>query len=357
MYDVQSIRRANPIAQVIQVSGVELRRLGQRLIGRCPFHTDAQPSLVVYPQDANYFCFGCGVGGDVIDFISRLNRVGFREAISLLSGPSIECRHRTVTRMAQARSGFRTDPPSEAEARVIDAATAFYHASLWCNPGALAYVALRGIERQTAREHRVGYGASGLATYLRRHGLRLDTAHRVGLFDGRRESMVGRIIIPELRDGRATWLTGRAMSEGSPRYMNLRLPTPMLGLASVHEQGEVIVAEGVFDWLTLVQWGLPALALLGTRISKHVIEALGRFRLVYIALDSDEAGRRASAELASALGPRAMVVELPAGIHDLNDLGRSADGRQAFERCLELATDGKENQWERTDAPQTRQAA
>ncbi len=314
MYDVQSIRRANPIAQVIQVSGVELRRLGQRLIGRCPFHTDAQPSLVVYPQDANYFCFGCSAGGDVIDFISRLNGVGFREAISLLMGASVEAQRRADTRIAEMPPRFRTEPPTEAEVRVIDATATFYNERLWCSPGALAYLALRGIDRQTAREHQVGYGAPGLATYLRRHGLRLDTARSVGLLNGRRETMLGRIIIPELRNGRATWLTGRTLGEGTPRYMNLRLPTPLLGLADVVGQGAVIVAEGAFDWLT-------------------------------------------SADLGSALGPRAMVVELAAGIHDLNDLGRSADGWRAFERCLELATTQRRTNWERTDAPQTRQAA
>ena len=76
MYDIQSIRRANPITDVITNSGVELRRSRQRLVGRCPFHTDAQPSLVVYPEGASYFCFGCSAGGDVIDFVSRLNGVG-----------------------------------------------------------------------------------------------------------------------------------------------------------------------------------------------------------------------------------------------------------------------------------------
>src|SRR6266540_3998516 len=107
MYDVQSIRLANPIAHVIEKSGVELRRLSQRLIGRCPFHRDARPSLVVYPEDASYFCFGCSAGGDVIDFISRLNEVGFREAISLLSAASVEPHLRADSRIADIPSRFR----------------------------------------------------------------------------------------------------------------------------------------------------------------------------------------------------------------------------------------------------------
>jgi DNA primase len=357
MYDVQSIRRANPIADVVANSGVELRRLSQRLVGRCPFHTDAQPSLVVYREDASYFCFGCGVGGDVIDFVSRLNGIGFRAAISLLSGASVEPTRRDDTRIAEVPSRFRAGPPTEAESRVIDSAAAFYHQSLWCSPGALSYLALRGIDRQTARKYRVGYGAPGLAPYLRRHGLSLEAARGVGLLSGKWEAMLGRIIIADMRDGRATWLTGRTLGEATPRYMNLRLATPLLGLSSVGRQEAVIVSEGAFDWLTLVQWGLPAVALLGTRSSKHTVETLRRFSRVYIALDSDGAGRRASAELASALGSRAAIVELPTGVHDVNDLGRSTSGRRAFERCLELAKKGRDNEWERTEEPTARRAA
>ena len=357
MYDVQSIRRANPIAEVIAQSGVELRRLGQRLTGRCPFHSDAQPSLVVYPQDSNYFCFGCSAGGDVIDFIARLNGVGFREAASLLSGSSGSSRQRNETRVSESPARFRTEVPVEAEVRVIDDAANFYHDSLWRSPAALAYLALRGIGQRTARECRIGFGAMGLTQHLRGRGLNLEAGRSVGLLNGSRESMVGRVIIPDMRDSRATWLTGRTLGEATPRYMNLRLPTPLLGLASVRSEEAVILAEGVFDWLTLVQWGLPAVALLGTRISKHTVETLRRFSHVYIALDSDDAGRRASAELASALGPRAVVVELPTGVHDLNDLGRSTPDRRAFERCLELTNNGKDYQWERTQEPTLGRAA
>ena len=255
MYDVQSIRRANPIAEVIANAGIELRRLGQRLTGRCPFHTDAQPSLVVYPQDANYFCFGCGAGGDVIDFIARLNGVGFREAASLLSGSSRAPRQPNETRVLESPARFRTEVPTEAEVRVIDAAAKFYHDSLWCSPAALAYLAVRGIERRTARDCRIAFGATGLAQHLRRRGLSLDAADRVGLLHDRRETMLGRILVPAISDGRATWMTGRALDEAAPRYMNLRLPTPLLGVGTVRGRDEVIVAEGVFDWLTLVQWG------------------------------------------------------------------------------------------------------
>ncbi len=354
MYNVQSIRRANPIGELIGNSGVERPRLGQRLTGRCPFHSDAQPSLVVYPREGNYYCFGCGVGGDVIDFVARLHGVRFIEAVRLLNGGHAVAGG--TDRVIEGAHRFGAVTPTPGEARVINAAATFYHESLWCSPAALAYLALRGIDRETACQYRIGFGSPGLAPYLRRSGLRLDDARAVGLLHDRKETMLGRIVVPDLHDGRARWLTGRALDEATPRYLNLRLPTPLLGLAQV-SGNEVIVAEGVFDWLMLSQWALPAVALLGTRISKRTVEALQRFDPVYIALDSDDAGRRASAELALALGAKAVVVELPAGVHDVNDLGRLAGGRRAFERCLELAKNGGKIVCETTDEQQARQAA
>lgn len=352
MYDVQSIRRANPIGEVIVNSGVELRRLGQRLVGRCLFHADVEPSLVVYPQNANYHCFGCGAGGDVIDFVSRANELGFVKAARLLNGGAPMKRSRVI----EEADRFRVNSPTEAQVRVIDAAATFYHESLWSSTPALAYLALRGIDRKTSQKCRIGYGAPGLAPYLRRRDFRLDDARTVGLLHGSRESMLGRIVVPDMCVDQAKWLTGRGINEATPRYMNLRLPSPLLGIGQV-DGGEVVVVEGVFDWLTLTQWELPAVAILGTRISKRTVAALQQFRRAYIALDSDDAGRHASGELSADLGPRAVVVELPTGIHDLNDLGRIDGGRQAFERSLVLATNGKEDRWQRTDEPAAQRAA
>jgi len=79
---------------------------------------------------------------------------------------------------------------------------------------------------------------------------------------------------------------------------------------------EVVVTEGSFDWLTAVGWGLPAVALLGTHVSRSAAQALARFRRVHLAL-----------------GPWAIAAELPAGVHDLNDLGHTPAGREVFQRC------------------------
>jgi DNA primase len=346
MYDVPSIRRAHPIEEVVARSGVDLRPVGQRLVGRCPFHRDGRPSLAVYPRNQSYFCFGCGAGGDVIDFVARLHEVGFKEAAAMLAGPSTEqrnCRPVPLQIMRPTRVP-RAELLSQAEAEVIDAAAAFFHDALWWSREALAYLITRGIDRSTARRCRLGFGCHGLADYLRGRGLKPAAARPLGLLAGEEDTMLCRIVVPDLRGGRATWLTGRAVGQIVPRYLNLRLPTPLLGLGLVRGD-EVVVTEGPFDWLTAMQWGLPAVALLGTHVSRSTVQTLARFRRVYVALDADEAGRRAADGLAAALGQRAIVVELPPGVHDLNDLGCSPAGREAFQRCLELAAHRKEKRW------------
>jgi DNA primase len=338
MHDVVALRRANPIAAVIADAGVELRTAGTRLVGRCPLHGDGEPSLVVYPQTQSYFCFGCHAGGDVIDFVSRQRQVGFKEAAALLSGIEV------------ATSGARPYPPqsvtplrlvSPKESKVIDAAVALFQAALWRARPALSYLASRGIDEKTARIYRLGFGHASLADELRHRGLNLGIARSVGLLRGDRNAMIGRIIIPDFSGDNASWLTGRSLGGGGPRYLNLRTPSPVLGLSRVSGQ-EVILTEGPFDWLTAVQWGFPAAALAGSNVSKAALLALARFRGVFVVMDSDTAGRRATDELSSALGRKALPVQLPGGVKDLSDLGRLPGGRRLFERCLAEARPGKE---------------
>jgi DNA primase len=345
MQDVQALRRANPIAAVIADAGVELRRAGARLVGRCPLHSDGEPSLVVYPQTQSYFCFGCQAGGDVIDFVSRQRQVGFKEAAALLNGIEV------------AASGSRPCPPQAAtpvrlvtpnESRVIDAALGSFQKALWRSRPALTYLASRGIDEKTARICRLGFGHASLAAELRHRGLSLGIARGIGLLRGDRNAMIDRIIIPDFFGVTASWLTGRSLGV-EPRYLNLRTHSPVLGLSRITGP-EVILTEGPFDWLTAVHWDLPAAALAGSNVSKAALRALSRFRRIFVVMDGDAAGRRATNELSSALGSKALPVELPGGVKDLNDLGRLPEGRRLFEQCLAEARSGKETKRWATNA-------
>jgi len=330
MHDTDAIRRDHPIADVAAAAGLELRPTGGRLAGVCPFHGDTRPSLIVYPANRSYYCFGCGAGGDVIDFVSRLHRVDFREAVALLAGAHVPAIPAGVSR-PPAVAVPEVDPVKAGP--LVEAAVAFYEDALWSRPEALGYLASRGIHERTARRFRLGFGVPGLAGQIRDRALDIETAHQLGLLDEDRERFTGRVIIPDIVEGRATWFTGRRISDREPRYLNLRLPKPLLGLASTKGDA-VVVTEGPFDWLTAVDWGFWAVALLGTRVPGRAAQLLERFDEVYLVLDPDEAGREATVELCERLGERAIPVVLPAGITDLNSFGCRRDGRSTFTRCV-----------------------
>jgi DNA primase len=340
MHDTDSIRRDHPIADVVAASGLQLRPMGGgRLTGVCPFHGDTRPSLIVYPATQSYYCFGCGAGGDVIDFVARLNKVGFKEAVDMLCGPAV--RRETVTRFHYGAEAPSVDPDDAA--RVVEAAVDFYHGALWRTPQALVYLRSRGMREGTIANCRLGFGDSGLSRHLAKRGANLDVARSLGLLKGNRECFAGRITIPDIVGGRATWLTGRRLDEREPRYLNLRTEKPVLGLDRVKGDAVVLV-EGPFDWLTAVAWGFDTAALLGTRVSGRVLRQLDRFAQVYLALDNDEAGQDATRNLTEVLGHRAIPVPLPPDIADLSDLAQQR-GRPAFISCiLRAATEARDRQ-------------
>lgn len=329
MYDTDAIRRDHPIADVAAAAGLQLRPTGGRLVAVCPFHGDSRPSLVIYPSSQSYYCFGCGVGGDVLDFVCRLQRMGFKEAAALLEGSRLPLPARPAP---PVQSAAPVVDPAVASA-IVETAVAFYEAAIWTQPRVLAYLASRGVERRTVGHYRLGFGIRGLADELRRQNLDLEAAEQLGLLSEGRERFVGRVIIPDLVGGRPTWFTGRRLDECEPRYVNLRIPKPILGLASAGGEATVLT-EGPFDWLTAVGWGFSSVALLGTRVSSASTELLNRFDEVYLALDNDDAGRQATKEWRERLGDRAIPVALPPGVADLNALGCQSNGRQVFTRCV-----------------------
>ena len=352
MYDVQAIRAAHPIVETVLSAGVELRRSGRRLIGRCPFHEDRDPSLVIYPQTASYFCFGCDAGGDVIDFVSRIRGSTFSETAALLAGSGQTSPRATAVVRVPARRAVRAI--GEEELAVIEAAASLYVEQRDRSRRARSYLAGRGIDDATVSRLRVGYADGGLARHLRDRGLSLDAAERLGLLSGERDTLQGRIVVPDLDgNGRATWLTARSLDGREPRYLNLRLPSPLLGLAQVRavEARAVVVTEGPFDWMTACAWKLRAISLLGTHLSRAALHALRSFRRVYLALDADDPGRRATERLVSELGARAVVVPLPTGVHDLSELGGHRAGRETFLRSLTEARTRMEESWTNATNP------
>ena len=345
--EIHLLKGRHPLAELTSRYGIELRPSGRTLLGRCPFHVDhGRPNFTVYPAtdpgDDSFFCFSCGAAGDAVSFVRRIEGWGFMQALAMLGDLESLTRKRRSPTWAPARPATRRW--SIAEATCLMAATELYRNQLANSCAAQSYLALRGIDTATAERCRVGYAGGGqLLPYLRWRRLPAGAARRVGLLDRHgRETMAGRIVVPEFRAGRAVWLIGRDIREdaASPKYLGLPGRKPVLGWETTSGEPAVILAEGVFDWLTLQRWRLPAIGLGGTHASSRLVDALQRFERIYVALDNDPAGQEATQRLTERLGQRAIPIALPPGLKDINDLGLHPDGRLLLVRTLEESGSG-----------------
>jgi len=343
-YDVETLKREHPIADVIARAGIELRPSGRALVGRCPFHVDGgRPNLHVYPDRASFYCYRCCGGGDAIAFLMRLNGIGFIEACERIGGLS-RSPGSSPRLPIKSQTERRWDRLALDEQVVMNTAAAIYHRALWREPRAVEYLHARGIPDWAIRACAVGYAdGHSLEGYLRRRsGLRV--AQDLGLLgrpdreDGGRsvrEFLAGRIVVPEIRGGQCIWMIGRSPedNERRPKYLALGGERPILGYERAAGRRAVFLCEGVFDYLTAVAWGLPAFSPCGTHLPAARLGFLARAEVIYGVFDADEAGEQAAARMGEVLGSRWRPVGLPAGC-DLNDLGQRRDGRAVFFELL-----------------------
>ncbi len=328
--DIAALKRCYPLGDVVEASGVKLVGRGRVRQCVCPFHEENEGSFTVYADSQRWYCFGCGLGGDVLDFIQRLDGVDLPEAIRRLQGASWEPveRPRAQVDYQSAEALFARDP------QLLTAAMRFYSAEIRRSSEALDYLASRGIDVTTAVRLSLGYSTGrGLREHLRSLGFDEGRLQSGGLFTERGERFGGMIVVPEVIAGRVHWLAGRAVSPvAKQRFTALPGPKPVLGLGRLSRPTPwIVVTEGLFDWLTLASWGISAVAALGTQGLERVAAALRGQPRIFLALDSDNAGQTAAVRLRDLLGEhRSRVVELPTGVSDVADLASHPDGRAVF---------------------------
>ncbi|MGQ0715343.1 MAG: CHC2 zinc finger domain-containing protein [Gemmatimonadaceae bacterium] len=168
--ELERLKRETDLVALVQAAGVELRRHGANLVGRCPFHEDHGPSLVITPRKNLWHCLGaCQAGGSVIDWVMRTERVSFRHAVDLLRPRSVSsppvatsAGQETALTRGVARASLVASAPLVAnesdkghETTTCDATTSdaallrdvitFYHATLNESPEAIAYLERRGL--------------------------------------------------------------------------------------------------------------------------------------------------------------------------------------------------------------------
>ena len=332
--DLAALKSRHPLGDTVEAAGVELSGKGRVRQGVCPLHTEAEGSFTVYGDTERWWCFGCGLGGDVLDFVRRTEGVGLPEAIRKLQaggGLTVQSDEAIERRPA---AGYARD------AAALTAAMGFYAGQLGRCPEAREYLAARGVGTGAAARLGLGYApGSGLRHHLESAGFGAERLSRSGLFTAGGERFAGMIVVPDVAGGIARWMAGRAIDPGaSPRFQALPGTKPVLGLGRLGGAPSfVVLTEGVFDWVALAGWGLPPCAALGTQGAERIAASLRGCGRVFLAFDADDAGREMTGRLTSLLGRRAAPVTLPGGISDAAELAALAGGRAAFMRALRAA--------------------
>ncbi|HHV92945.1 MAG TPA: DNA primase [Firmicutes bacterium] len=353
---IAEVRERNDIVAVIS-EYVELRKAGKNWKGLCPFHREKTPSFNVNPEEQFYYCFGCGAGGNVINFLMAVENISFREAVERLAERA------GIPVRFENGSPEKTQSGSEKK-RLLElhrAAHEFFQNNLFGQSGGLArqYLTARGIQGETARVFGLGYAPAewrGLLSYLERRGFSEAECLAAGLASEGRGSRCydrfrGRLMFP-VCDGRGQPIAfgGRVLDASQPKYLNSpetliftkgnNLYRLDLARRGFREKGFAVLVEGYMDVISLYQAGFDnTVAALGTALTEYQARLLKRFtQEVVIAFDGDAAGEAATwrgLEILRQQGLRVRVAELPGG-EDPDTFIRTYGGR-AFEELLNKA--------------------
>jgi DNA primase len=340
-----SVEQAKAAADMVDLvsARTQLRKVGSRWTGRCPFHEERTPSFSVNAVDKLFHCFGCGKGGDVITFVRETEGLDFAGAIEWLAERyRIELEYEETS--PQAEAGRRRRDRLLA---LLDQAATFYTRHLWeggAGEPVRAYLAERGLGEEVCREFRLGLSPGGarLAQKARAKGYAQEELVAAGLVNRRgNDYNAGRLVFP-LADarGRVLGFGARRLRDDDPipaKYVNspeselFRKGSLVYGLdrarSAVAKEDRAVVVEGYTDVLALHQAGLPsAVASMGTALTAPQLKELRRLtRHLYLCFDADAAGEAATLrgmELAVKEGFDIRVVALPHGL----DPADAADG-------------------------------
>ena len=312
MSTIDEVKARLDIVDTVSGYVSDLKKSGRAYKALCPFHSERTPSFTVDPERGRWHCFGaCSTGGDVIEFVRRIERVEFPEAL----------------RICAQRAGVELRPPSQREQeqretherllRANEAAAVYFQAALGGPGGAAArrYLDGRGLDAETRTTWQLGYapgGWRGLLEHLQGRGFSEDDLLEAGLAvrgdRGPYDRFRDRLIFPT-RDarGRLIGFGARALRpEDEPKYLNTP-QTPLFdksgtlyGLDRAAEPARradrLVVVEGYMDVIAAHQFGIEnVVASMGTAITEKQMALVKRLtRNVVLALDADTAGSAAT---------------------------------------------------------------
>ena len=350
---ISEIKYRNDLGE-LAASYMQLKRRGRNLVGLCPFHGEKTPSFNIYTENGSFYCFGCGVGGDVITFVMKIENLDYMEAVKFLAERA---------GMSMPEDDY-DDSMSRLRTRIYEAnreAARFFYQKLISKEGAdgLAYLRGRGLADKTIRHFGLGFAPDerfALGNHLRSRGFSESEMIAANLvFRSRSGNSVldrfyNRVMFPiiDVR-GNVIAFGGRIMSDQKPKYLNTS-DTPVfnksmnlfsLNNAKNSKSDALILCEGYMDVISLNQAGFTnAVATLGTALTAEQSALMKRYcKEVIICYDADEAGQKATARAIDILRRAGLIVKvitIPDGKDPDEFIRRHGEqGHAAFQNVLD----------------------
>lgn len=338
--EIERLKNEVSVQRLIEATGIELKKTGKDLTGKCPFHEDNTASLIVTPAKNLWHCFGCGIGGSPIDWVMKKNGVSFRHAVELLredspalAAPGIATvKHSTVRKLP---------PPVSLDANgqaLLNETIAFYHERLKQNSEALLYLQARGLTHpELIDAFKLGLADRTLGLRLpeknRRAGAEIRASlQKIGILrESGHEHFNGSLVVPIFDEaGNVVEVYGRKLLDnlrvGTPKH--LYLPGPHHGVWNIQALAvsqEIILCEALIDAMTFWCAGYRNVtASYGVEgFTDAHLAAFKKYSTarVLIAYDRDAAGDAAADKLAEKLisaGIECYRIEFPKGM-DANE--------------------------------------
>ncbi len=345
----------------IASSYMQLRRNGSDFVGLCPFHREKTPSFHISSDKQLFYCFGCGSGGNLIDFIKKIENLDFVDAIRFLADRSgVTLEEEVYSPAVQKKHDER-----ERILKMNKLAAKRYVANLSQKDAKIAqdYAKSRGLTRDIIMTYGIGFAQeswSDVTDHLRENGFSSDEIVTAGLAVKNEKGHVydkfrNRLMFPiiDVR-GNVIAFSGRALGDSPAKYMNSP-ETPvfhkgdhLFGLNVAKQYGMkdgLILVEGNMDAVSLHTYGFPnAIAGLGTALTENQASLLKRYAsMVYVCYDGDEAGQKAAGkaiEILSAAGVKLKVLSY-SGAKDPDEFLKTK-GVESFKKVLSSALSATE---------------
>lgn len=319
--DVALVRERARIDEVVREYVTLKSAGGGSLKGLCPFHDERTPSFHVTPSRGMWYCFGCGEGGDVINFVQRVDHLSFAETIEKLAD-------KTGVQLRYVEGGAAINKQQGVRTRLVEAhkvAAAFYAEQL-ASPAAQVgreFLKSRGFDATTAEHFGVGFAPQSwdaLTSHLRAKGFTDEELLAGGLVSqgnrGIYDRFRGRLVWP-IRDlgGDVVGFGARKLTEDDdgPKYLNTP-ETPIykksqvlygidLARKDISKNQQAVIVEGYTDVMACHLAGVPtAVATCGTAFGADHIKVLRRLLMdddqmkgqVVFTFDGDAAGQKAA---------------------------------------------------------------